>query len=69
MSAHYWAICVSGCEDNEKKSRSAYRLVDVREELAGRELNNIIESRGLRDDETAIDQLREAWLVVARIKL
>jgi hypothetical protein len=29
---------------------TAYRLVDVFEELAGRELNDIIESRGLRDD-------------------
>ena len=35
-------------------------MVDVLEELAGRELNNIIERRGLRDDETAIGQLYEA---------
>jgi hypothetical protein len=41
-------------------------LVDVSDELARRELNDILESRGLRDDETAINQLCEAWLV-ARI--
>jgi hypothetical protein len=41
-------------------------LVDVYEELAGRELNIIVESLGLRNDETAINQLCEAWLV-ARI--
>jgi hypothetical protein len=29
---------------------TAYRLVDVWEELLGRELNVIIERRGLRDD-------------------
>ena len=43
-------------------------MVDVFEELAGRELNDIVESRGLRDDETAVNQLCEAWLVyVAKI--
>ena len=46
--------------------KRAYRLVDVCEELLGRELNDIFESRGLRDDETAINQLCGAWLV-ARI--
>ena len=42
-------------------------MVDVSEELARRELNDIIKSRGLRDEDTAISQLYEAWLVVARI--
>ena len=43
--------------------KRAYRLVDVCEELAGRELNDIIESGGFRDDWTAISQLCEAWLM------
>ena len=42
-------------------------MVDVSEELAGRELNDIVESRGFRDEETAINQLCEVSLVVARI--
>jgi hypothetical protein len=51
MAGHYTrASCVSGCKGNEKRSRRAYRLVDVSDDLAGRELNDIIESRGLRDD-------------------
>ena len=41
-------------------------MVDVYEEFLGRELNDIFESWGFRDDETAINQLCEAWLV-ARI--
>jgi hypothetical protein len=43
-------------------------LVDVSEELAGRELNDIVESRGCRDDRTAIGQLSEAcqWLVARK---
>ena len=48
-------------------SQWAYRLVDVSKELTGRELNFIVERRGLRDEETAISQLWEVWLVVARI--
>ena len=44
--------------------RWAYRLVNVGEELAGRELNDIFERRGWRDDETAINQLCETQLVV-----
>ena len=45
-------------------------MVNVSEELAGRELDDIIDSRGCRDDETAINQLCKAcqWLV-ARDKL
>ena len=43
-------------------------MVDVYEEFLGRELNDIFESRGFRDDETAINQLCEAWFkLVARI--
>jgi hypothetical protein len=38
-------------------------LVNVKKELARRELNDIVKSRGFRDDETAINQLCEAWLV------
>jgi hypothetical protein len=34
----------------EIRKITAYRLVDVFEELTGRELNFIIESRRLRDD-------------------
>jgi hypothetical protein len=41
-------------------------LVDVCEEFLGRELNDISERRGIRDEETAINQLCEVWLV-ARI--
>jgi hypothetical protein len=37
--------------------------LDVGEELAGRELNDIVESRGCGDDETAINQLCETGLV------
>ena len=32
-------------------------MIDVVEELARRELNDIVERRGLRDDETAVRQL------------
>ena len=46
---------------------TAYRLIDVFEELARRELNFIIESRGLRDDWTTVNHLYGARLV-ARIK-
>ena len=39
-------------------------MVNVGEELAGRELDFIVERRGFGDDETAINQLcREAWLM------
>ena len=58
------------CNGVAMRNIAAYRLVDVFEELAGRELNFIIESRRLRNDWTAINQLCEAcqWLVVGRIK-
>ena len=56
---------MSGCKGNGKRSRRTYRLVDVFEELAGRELYFIIKSRGLRNDRTAIRQLCEAWLVAS----
>ena len=41
-------------------------MVNVGEELAGRELDFIVERRRFGDDEAAISQLCEAWLV-ARI--
>ena len=44
------------------KEITAYRLVDVFEELTGRELNFIIESWRFGDNWTAINQLYEAWL-------
>ena len=40
-------------------------MVNVFEEFLGRELNVIVESRGLRDDKAAINQLCEAWLVAS----
>ena len=36
---------MSGLKGNEKISRRAHRLVDVDEELARRELNDIVKSR------------------------
>jgi hypothetical protein len=63
---------VSNCKGNEKRSPRAYRrLVNVREELARRELNDIVKSRGFRNDETAINQLQAAaeWLAASRINL
>ena len=62
-----WVICKS----NERGHGWAYRLVDVGEELAGRELDVIFESRRFRDDWTAVGQLYEVcqWLLVTRINL
>ena len=45
--------------ENDHGDGELYRLVDVGEELGGRELNDIVESWGCRDDETAINQLCE----------
>ena len=44
-------------------------MINVFEELVGRELNFIFESWGFGDDETAINQLFGAWLVVAPAKI
>ena len=47
-------------------SQRAYRLVDIFEELLGRELNYIFERSGCRNDRAAVDQLRKAWSVELR---
>ena len=55
-------------EGQWERSGWAYRLVDVGEELAGRELNDIFESRRFRNDEAAINQLcKGCQSLVARI--
>ena len=59
---------MSDFKEDEERKITAYRLIDVFEELAGRELNFIIKSRRSRDDRTAINQLWGEWLV-ARIKI
>ena len=41
---------MSDSKEDEERKITAYRLIDVFEELAGRELNFIIESRRSRDD-------------------
>ena len=43
---------MSGCntQGQEVRPRRAYRLLDVSEDLARREFNDIIEYRGFRDD-------------------
>ena len=50
MSAHLGHYVSVVARTMRKNHGEPYRLVDVCEELARRELNDIIESRGLRDD-------------------
>jgi len=45
------------CSEEVREWHFITRLVNVIEELVGRELNYILESRGLRNDETAVHQI------------